>query len=241
MENQKPALAWSREDFEQRLLFKGAKHTRVNSLLSALIGVLLTGAFYGVLFLVSSTSWAGTFTDLFLNQGPIPYFIVFFTAWSAAILFVKSSKLKYQKRALGYRVVPKEADFILSSGNAETVMDKMYVIADEPKQFLLFNRIEVALSNLKNLGQVRDVGDILINQADQDEAAVETSYSLLRGFIWAIPVLGFIGTVLGLSSAIGGFGAVLESASDIDQIKSELKSVTSGLSIQPTQDDAIQT
>ena len=75
------------------------------------------------------------------------------------------------------------------------------------------------------------MGDILINQGNQDEAALDTSYSLLSGFIWAIPVLGFIGTVLGLSSAIGGFGEVLESAKDIEQIKTELKSVTAGLSM----------
>lgn len=231
MSTNSPTLTWHREDFEQRLFFPGGKHTRVNSVLSALIGFLLTAVFFGILYLISSNGSGGKFSKLFLEQGPVPYFIVFFTAWSVAILFVKSRKLKYQKKALAYRVVPKDSDFILSARNADTVVDMMYNIADDPKKFLLFNRIEVALSNLKNLGQVRDVGDILINQADQDEATLETSYGLLKGFIWAIPVLGFIGTVLGLSSAIGGFGAVLESASDIEQIKSELMSVTSGLSM----------
>ena len=58
---------------------------------------------------------------------------------------------------------------------------------------------------------------------------METSYSLLRGFIWAIPVLGFIGTVMGLSQAIGGFGKVLGNSSDMSQITSSLKLVTAGL------------
>lgn len=39
---------------------------------------------------------------------------------------------------------------------------------------------------------------------------METSYALVQGFVWAIPVLGFIGTVVGLSQAIGGFTAVLQ-------------------------------
>lgn len=231
MSNHEPLLAWNQEDFEQRLFFQGGKHTRVNSLLSALIGILITGLFFGIMLVIPNESASGKFSRLFIGQGPIPYFIVFFTAWSLAILFVKSRKLKYQKKALSHRVIPNDADFILSSRNAEVVMDTMFGIADEPKHFILFNRIHVALSNLKNLGQVRDVGDILINQADQDEAALETSYGLLKGFIWSIPVLGFIGTVLGLSAAIGGFGEVLESANDIEQIKSELMSVTSGLSM----------
>ena len=36
--------------------------------------------------------------------------------------------------------------------------------------------------------------------------------TVLRGFIWAIPVLGFIGTVIGLTQAMGRFGAALKSA-----------------------------
>ena len=90
---------------------------------------------------------------------------------------------------------PRDSDFILSAGNADIVVDNIYRVVDEPKHFVLFNRIVVALSNLKNLGRIGDVGDILISQADQDEASMDTSYSLINGFIWAIPVLGFIGTV----------------------------------------------
>ena len=44
-----------------------------------------------------------------------------------------------------------------------------------------------------------------------------------------MPVLGFIGTVLGLSHAVGGFGDVLRSANDVKEITSSLTTVTSGL------------
>jgi biopolymer transport protein ExbB/TolQ len=87
----------------------------------------------------------------------------------------------------------------------------------------------VALGNLKNLGRVSDVDDIFRSQADHEETSMETSYSLLRGFVWAIPVLGFIGTVIGLSQAVGGFGSVLGSATEISEISGSLKSVTAGL------------
>lgn len=226
-----PQLIWESQDVEQRCFFKGGKHTRVNSLASALLGLFLAVIFFGILIALPEDGFAGNFASLFLKQGPIPYFIVFFAAWSLGILFIKSRKLKYQKKALAHRIIPKETDFILSAGTVDQVVDKIYQVVDEPKNFLLFNRIEIALSNLKNLGQVGDVGDILINQGNQDEVSLDTSYSLVNGFIWAIPVLGFIGTVLGLSSAIGGFGEVLETAEDIQQIKNELKSVTSGLSM----------
>jgi len=138
--------------------------------------------------------------------------------------------LALQKLALLESVVPAEHDFVLSSTTVDDVMEKIYATVDDPKHFVLFNRIVIALSNLRNLGQVTDVDDILRSQAETDESSMETSYATLAGFVWAIPVLGFIGTVLGLSEAIGGFGHVLQSASEISQIKTELQGVTGGLS-----------
>jgi biopolymer transport protein ExbB/TolQ len=102
---------------------------------------------------------------------------------------------------------------------------------DDPRHFLVLNRIQIALSNLRNLGRVTDVDEILRSQAEHDEAAMDTSYSLLRGFIWAIPVLGFIGTVLGLSDAIGAFGGMLGTVDDVSQITASLRDVTGGLAV----------
>ena len=67
--------------------------------------------------------------------------------------------------------------------------------------------------------------------AENDANLVESSYTLTKGLIWAIPVLGFIGTVLGLSQAVGGFGSVVSSGADLETLKEALGGVTSGLGI----------
>ncbi len=219
-------LSWSRQDVEQRLGIPGGKYTRVNTWFTALLGVAVTLLCIGVLLLFRDSF----ISQMFLIRGMyIPYFILFFTAWSFAVLFIKWRKLAFQRKSLRYLVVPQESDFVLSSTTVEEVINNVYATVDEPKYFTLFNRIVVALSNLRNLGRVTDVDDILRSQAEHDESVMETSYALLRSFVWAIPVLGFIGTVLGLSQAIGGFGSVLETADDISQIKDSLQNVTSGL------------
>lgn len=219
-------LAWGRQDIEQRLFFRGGRNTQVNSALSVVLALTLTTLFYGALIPFEDAP----FSVMFRNQGIIPYAIVFFSAWCLAILFIKSRKLAFQRKALAFDVVPDDVDFVLTAANVDTVLDRVYEVADEPRYFLLFNRICVALANLRNLGRVSDVDEILRSQNESDESSLETSYSLLSGFIWAIPVLGFIGTVMGLSDAIGGFGSVLQETEDIEQIKGALKDVTGGLS-----------
>ena len=219
------SLSWSRQDIEQRLAFRGGRYTHVNTFLSALLGLILTVLFFCALIPVRGSEFDRMFTD----RGMIPYVIVFFSSWSLAILFLKWRKLALQKLALKQTVVPTEHDFVLSSATVDVVMDNIFATVDDPKNFVLFNRIVIALSNLRNLGRVTDVDDILRSQAENDESSMETSYAILGGFVWAIPVLGFIGTVLGLSVAIGGFGDVLQSASDISEITEKLQGVTGGL------------
>jgi len=58
---------------------------------------------------------------------------------------------------------------------------------------------------------------------------METSFNLIRGLVWAIPILGFIGTVSGLSIAIGGFGRVLSQTEDPTKLIGALQGVTGGL------------
>ncbi len=220
-------LPWAKLDVEQRLGFRGQRFTRVNNFLSFLIGLFLTIAFYGLL--TTSVLRDTTLEAMFTRRGPTQYFTSLFFFWSAAILVLKYFKLRLQRRALAFDVVPAHHDFVLSPDTASDVMERIHATTDEPRHFILYNRILIAVGNLRNLGRVADVDDILRSQAEQDLSSMDTSYSLVRGFVWAIPVLGFIGTVLGLSQAVGGFGEVLTTAKEISDISSSLKSVTAGL------------
>lgn len=220
-------LDWSRQDVEQRLLVHGGRFTRVNTFLSAVIGALLATLFYAV---IASTRIADTaFGKIFLERGPTQHAVVFLTCWSCAILLLKWFKLQLQRRALVARVVPEEPGFVISTATVDQVLKQLNSIADDPRHFVVLNRVEVALSNLRNLGRVGDVDEILRSQAAQDESHMETSYALVQGFVWAIPVLGFIGTVLGLSQAIGKFADVLGPEEDLSAITGALVKVTGGL------------
>ena len=220
-----PRLNWSRSDVEQMIGFPGGRFTTPNTLFTGLLGGLLSIAFYAALLPFDGS----TISDMFTRRGPTPYAIVFLSAWSAAILAVKWLKLRFQRRALEHQVMPDDPAFILSATTVDPVLARVYATVDDPRNFILYNRIVVALSNLRNLGRVTDVDEILRSQAEQDGSIVETSYALVQAFVWAIPVLGFIGTVLGLSEAIGQFSGVLGAASDVEQISGALKGVTVGL------------
>lgn len=221
------AIAWHRQDIEQRLFFPGGRFTSVNSAFSGLLAVLLTAGFY-VCILPFPKFW---FHQKFIGQGVIPYSIAFLTAWCTAILFVKWRKLCMQRRCLKLVVVPDDPGFVLSPTNADFVLQRMSELVDDPRQFVLFHRISIALANLRNMGRVSDVDEILQNQGEASEAMSESSWVLIGGFLWAIPILGFIGTVLGLSIAIGEFGTVMSASGRADALLPALQQVTGGLGL----------
>ena len=168
---------------------------------------------------------------LMMNRCWTNWAVVFFSWWCLGILLAKWIKTSIQLRALrAVDIVPRRGDFILSPGTSGDVLRRIKSVAERPKDFLLFRRIDMALSNLGNIGEVRDVGAVLESQADSDGSSVDSSYTVIRSLIWTIPILGFIGTVVGLSQAIGSFTDVLtQTGSDAGSIKSKLGPVVGGL------------
>jgi biopolymer transport protein ExbB/TolQ len=203
---------------------RSSRFTAVNSGLCAGFALAASVLYYAFLYLMPE-NW---FADMFIKRGFTPYLMVFLAYWSVAILVLKWTKVRVQRQALGISILP-EGAFVLSPNTVDQVMRNINLMVEQPRQFFLFNRIIGALSNLKNIGMISDVSDILRTYNEQDGEAVETSYSLLNGFLWAIPVLGFIGTVQGLSVAIGEFGQVLQQGGDMQALTSSLQTVTGGL------------
>lgn len=224
-------LNWAKNDLEQRLGFRGGRFTAANKLLTFVNGALLTVAFYAFVTIALKPAarwrWVG---EMFLDRGLTQYVTMFLFFWALSILFVKWRKLCFQRKALELAAIPNQADFILNPESAPPVLERIHTLVDATTNFLLLNRIERALSNLKNIGQISDVSNILQTQAQYDEEQVSSSYSLVGGFVWAIPVLGFIGTVQGLSMAIGSFSSTIKAGGDMDAIRNSLESVTLGLS-----------
>ncbi|MEM7624851.1 MAG: MotA/TolQ/ExbB proton channel family protein [Planctomycetota bacterium] len=222
-----PRFAWHRDDPEARLGLGGTRFTDVRSGAWLIAAGLLTVGFYAVLTALPTSRLVNIFTQ----RGAVQYVTVLFFFWALLILFIKLMKVARQHAAVRYdQLVPADPDFVLSPGTVNEVLAHLHRVCIDPAKFFLFNRIEFALSNLKNMGRISDVDDVLRSKAESDVDVMESSYTLVRGLIWAIPVLGFIGTVQGLSSSLGSFGQVLVDTEDFAGIKPALKEVTAGLS-----------
>ena len=100
----------------------------------------------------------------------------------------------------------------------------------DPRESFLLTRILRGLEHFSVRKNHTETADMLKSQSEIDATMVDSSYVLIKVFIWAIPILGFIGTVLGISEAVSSFGGEMGAAADIEVIKEQLGQVTGGLS-----------
>ncbi len=191
------------------------------------IGLLFMIVFYAITFPLQGSY----FGDLFWDRGWVPFVLVLLLGWSGAILLLKLRKLRQQKRAMLLDVLP---DSISREITVDNVADFLAHVAQLPsglQQSLIVRRMQLGLRHFQVRHSNPEVANMMMSQSEIDASTIASSYSLLKVFLWAIPILGFVGTVIGISEAIGGFSGALESAQDISALKGSLNSVTMGLAV----------
>jgi biopolymer transport protein ExbB/TolQ len=77
-------------------------------------------------------------------------------------------------------------------------------------------RLREALDLVVRTGSADDLENHLKYLADVDAARVAAGYGLVRFIVWAIPIMGFLGTVIGITVAIANLSPTqLENISDV--------------------------
>lgn len=84
-------------------------------------------------------------------------------------------------------------------------------------------RLKGALEHVAQAGAADKLDDELKYLADGDRLTAQSGYGLVRLVIWAIPILGFLGTVIGITMAIAELSP--------EALEESLPQVTSGLGV----------
>ncbi len=205
------------------------------SILAAIgIGLVCTLAWYGILFPFGVGKYGSPpsntmdyIHDLFYERTWVNMLESFFFFWAMSILWLKMKKLRHQKDAMYLDVLPSDIGQEINAGNVGQFVDHLYGLPSRLRDSIMVNRIRKGLELFEVRQNNGEVNTMLEAQSNIDSARVGGSYALVKVFLWAIPILGFIGTVLGLSSAIGSID--LSDTSDLDKIMGSIGNVTSGL------------
>lgn len=105
---------------------------------------------------------------------------------------------------------------------SERLLDDLYQRPEAHRASLIWQRMAAALKHIQSRKTSEGIDAQLKHLANQDADAQHESYALVRLMVWAIPMLGFLGTVIGISEALGGLN--LGADADLTLLIANLKS-----------------
>lgn len=228
------AAGYSSATKPQRSGWAEADPANPNILLSVVIGTVAAIGWYALLFPLGSGAYgtspmnaADYIHDLFYERTWVNYMETWFFFWALAMLYLKWQKLRHQRTAFLIEILPHEISQEINKDNVAEFIDRLYSFPVRLRDSMIVNRMRKALELFEVRTNNGEVSSMMDSQSNIDSARIGGSYALIKVFLWAIPILGFIGTVLGLSQAIGSMD--LTNAADVEKIIASISKVTSGL------------
>lgn len=200
-------------------------HANVNFGKSFIIGASITAGW--LLLMVPFQS--SRFGAIFLERGWVNYTETLLFFWGLTILFMKLNKNKHQAQAALLNLFPESIGKEINSSTVGAFIDNIYSTPLSLRDSLIVNRIRKALELFESRCDNGEVSGFLSTQSDLDANRSAGSYALIKVFLWAIPILGFIGTVMGLSVAVGSLA--MGDNTDPDALKESINNLTGGLGV----------
>jgi len=164
--------------------------------------------------------WLGRTEDELLNLTPqrmgrlllgpeqIACYVCFI--WATLILISRYMEVQRQRRAFKLELLPTEEGVRILPEDSRPLLRKVDEINNRRGPFILANMIRLALGKYAVSRSGQDVSEAVRTQADVDLGRFVSGMATVNYLAWALPALGFLGTVRGLSGSLSMAEAIDE-------------------------------
>lgn len=183
---------------------------------------IILGATTGfLLWLCATPAWMPAH-QLLHERGIVQVFTMMFGGMVAGFIFLKWTLLRRERKCTARYSLSVSRD--LNDPEVKSAIRQL-----TSSKGILASRSAQLLQLWLDSHSVERIERRIESDTEAYDIAHQTSYSLPRILVWAIPVLGFIGTVIGIGDAVGGFQSFLSKVDDVDVLREGLVKVTTGL------------
>jgi chemotaxis protein MotA len=155
-----------------------------------------------------------------LQGGYIQFFLYFLFFRGILEIAAYSREVRREAGALEQGVLAEKEQYVYYRDDINEL--KLRVIEEEETSpRTLFRLVKMGATKYLRTGSVTEVLEVITAQVRIIQNRVESGHSTIRYAAWALPALGFLGTVWGISSALGVARKVVQEG-DISEITSTL-------------------
>lgn len=125
--------------------------------------------------------------------------------------------------------LPEPVDGLSTEETCQELLEKLDQLPARAQTTYLGKRLRSVVQTVSRRGLADGIDEDLRYHADLDIGRQQDSYGLVRIAIWAIPMLGFLGTVVGITMALGDFANQLGVGEAGGDLNSSMKGLLAGL------------
>lgn len=127
-------------------------------------------------------------------------FILFF--WALAIMGYKGWGALRQRSLLQQDLVPVAEGMKILPEDTREYARQIQALPEKVQEFLLPRALLTALHRFDSTRNVQDVSQAAYEECDAEADKLDSELAMIRYIAWAIPSIGFIGTVRGIGAAL---------------------------------------
>lgn len=123
--------------------------------------------------------------------------------WVTAIIGMKAKIAFHERKLLNKSLLEVHAGTSILPEDARQYIRPLQALPPEEQEYLLPRALLTALQRFGSTRNVQDVSNAVREVCDTESNRLDSEMSMVRYIIWAIPSIGFIGTVRGIGDALG--------------------------------------
>lgn len=127
-------------------------------------------------------------------------YVAFF--WGIFEINSRTHRVKYEETSLNLELLPEQEQWVLSPDDVNDLKLKMIDYKKE-HDFLMVDVIRKACTKFRADKSISDVLEVVSRQIRINMNKAESKQSIIRYLAWAIPSIGFIGTIIGIAQSLG--------------------------------------
>jgi len=122
--------------------------------------------------------------------------------WALAIMSYKAVSATRERRMLDLQLIPLAEGMKVLPEDTREFARPIQALSPEVRQRLLPRALLTALHRFRSTRSIQDVATSVHGLCDSESERLESELSMVRYIAWAIPSIGFIGTVRGIGEAL---------------------------------------
>jgi biopolymer transport protein ExbB/TolQ len=123
-------------------------------------------------------------------------------AWALALMGFKANLARQERQVMQFDLIPSTAGTSILPEDTREYSRPIQALSEQQQAFLLPRTLLTALHRFRSTRNIQDVSNTVRASCASESDRLDSELSMIRYIAWAIPSIGFLGTVRGIGQAL---------------------------------------